>query len=284
MRKLSWFFLLQIILISTTVSAQKSAIYTYDLKDFDKALALYNDKQYASAQHIFEYVKNHATTEEVQSDCAYYIANCAIRTNQANADALMEKFVSDYPTSTKQNQAYIEVAQFFFEQGNYPKALQWFDKVDETYMSKSDSDKFNFQKGYSYFNAKKKKEATTYFNKVVNSPEFGSQAKYYLGFMAYEGDDYKEATKYFDEVSGEEKYKEKLSYYQADMNFKLGNFQKAIDLGQQAMTKSNELEKSELNKIIGESYFNLKQYGKAIPYLEQYAGKKESGITPIFTN
>jgi len=274
MRKLSWFFLLPIILFSTIVSAQKSAIYTYDLKDFDKALALYNDKQYASAQLIFESVKNNATTEEVQSDCAYYIANCAIRTNKANADALMEKFVNDYPTSTKQNQAYIEVAQFFFEQGNYPKALQWFDKVDESYMSKSDSDKFNFQKGYSYFNAKKKKEAVTYFNKVVNSPEFGSQAKYYLGFMAYEGDDYKEATKYFDEVSGEEKYKEKLSYYQADMNFKLGNFQKAIDLGQTAMARSNAIEKSELNKIIGESYFNLKQYGKAIPFLEQYAGKK----------
>jgi len=274
MRKLSWFFLLPIILISTIVSAQKSAIYTYDLKEFDKALALYNDKQYASAQLIFEHVKNNATTEEVQSDCAYYIANCAIRTNKANADALMEKFVTDYPTSTKQNQAYIEVAQYFFEQGNYPKALQWFDKVDESYMSKSDSDKFNFQKGYAYFNAKKKKEATTYFNKVVNSPEFGSQAKYYLGFMAYEGDDYKEATKYFDEVSGEEKYKEKLSYYQADMNFKLGNFQKAIDLGQKAMAKSNELEKSELNKIIGESYFNLKQYDKAIPFLEKYAGKK----------
>jgi tetratricopeptide (TPR) repeat protein len=274
MRKLSWFFLLQFVLFSTIVSAQKSAIYTYDLKDFDKALALYNDKQYASAQHIFEYVKNHATTEEVQSDCAYYIANCAIRTNQANADELMEKFVTDYPTSTKQNQAYIEVAHFFFEQGNYPKALQWFDRVDESYMSKSDQDKFNFQKGYSYFNAKNKKEATAYFNKVVNSPEFGSQAKYYLGFMAYEGDDYKEATKYFDEVSGEEKYKEKLSYFQADMNFKLGNFQKAIDLGQAAMSKSNEFEKSELNKIIGESYFNLKQYGKAIPYLEQYAGRK----------
>jgi len=274
MRKLSWFFLLKVFLISTTVLAQKSAIYTYELKDFDKALALYNDKQYASAQHIFENVKNENVTEEVKSDCAYYIANCAIRTNQPNADALMEKFVEDYPTSTKRNQAYKEVAHFFFEQGNYAKALQWFDKVDESYMSKSDQDKFNFQKGYSYFNAKNKKEATAYFNKVVNSPEYGSQAKYYLGFMAYEGDDYKEATKYFDEVSGEEKYKEKLSYYQADMNFKLGNFQKAIDLGQQAMPKSNALEKSELNKIIGESYFNLKQYGKAIPFLEQYAGKK----------
>lgn len=274
MHKLSWFFLLQFFLISTMVVAQKSAIYTYDLKDFDKALALYHDKQYQSAKHIFEQVKKEASTEEVKSDCAYYIANCAIRTNQPNADALMEKFVEDYPTSTKQNQAYKEVAHFFFEQGNYPKALQWFDKVDESYMSKSDLDKFNFQKGYSYFSAKRKKEATAYFNKVVNSQEYGAQAKYYLGFMAYEGDDYKEATKYFDEVSGEEKYKEKLSYYQADMNFKLGNFQKAIDLGQKAMPKSNALEKSELNKIIGESYFNLKQYDKAIPFLEQYAGKK----------
>jgi TolA-binding protein len=65
----------------------------------------------------------------------------------------------------------------------------------------------------------------------VNSKEYGSQAKYYLGFMAYEGDNYQEANKYFDQVSTEEKYKEKLSYFKADMHFKLGDFQKAIDLG-----------------------------------------------------
>jgi TolA-binding protein len=62
---------------------------------------------------------------------------------------------------------------------------------------------------------------------VVNSKEYGSQAKYYLGFIAYEGDDYKEATKYFDEVSGEENTKESL-HYQADMNFKLGNQKKLL--------------------------------------------------------
>ena len=91
--------------------------------------------------------------------------------------------------------------------------------------------------------------------------------------MAYEGDDYKKATQYFDAVSTESKYKERMSYYQSDMNFKLGNFQKAIDLGEQAMSKSTPAEQSELNKIIGESYFNLKEYTKAIPYLELYKGK-----------
>ena len=274
MRKISWLYLFLLFIIAATGSAQKSTIYTHDLKEYNKALSLFNDKQYASAQIIFNKVKETAATEELQSDCAYYIANCAIRTNQSNADELMEQFVANFPTSTKQNQAYIEVAHYYFDQGNYPQALQWFDKVDESQLSSSDRDKFNFQKGYSFFNAKKKKEATVYLNKVVNSAEYGSQAKYYLGFMAYEGDDYKQATKYFDEVSGEEKYKEKLSYYQADMNFKLGNFQKAIDLGGKAMAKSNPSEKSELNKIIGESYFNLKQYDKAIPYLVAYKGKK----------
>jgi tetratricopeptide (TPR) repeat protein len=274
MHKLSWLYLFLFFVQSFSISAQKTAIYTYDSKDFDKAISLYNDSQYASAQLIFEKVKSAAANEELKSDCSYYVANCAIRTNQPNADLLMERFVTDYPTSRKQNQAFINVAQYYFAQGNYPQALQWFDKVEEGNLSYKDQDQYYFQKGYSFFSSKNKKEAISYFNKVTNSAEYGSQAKYYLGFMAYEGDDYKQATKYFDEVSGEEKYKEKLSYYQADMNFKLGNFQKAIDLGTKAMDKSNAVEKSELNKIIGESYFNLKQYEKSIPYLTLYKGKK----------
>ena len=48
--------------------------------------------------------------------------------------------------------------------------------------------------------------------------------------MAYEGDDYDKANEYFEQVSDQERYKEKLSYYQADLNFKLGKFEKAIEL------------------------------------------------------
>ncbi|SNA77713.1 TPR-domain containing protein [Flavobacterium psychrophilum] len=254
--------------------AQQSAIYTNDLAAYNKALSLFNDKQYQSAQILFDKVKQENSNPELEADCTYYSANCAIRLNQNNADEKMQNFVKNYPTSTKQNLAYTEVATYYFEQGKYPQALEWFDKVDESSLTEDELDKYNFYKGYSFFNSSKKKEATQYFNKVVNSQEYGSQAKYYLGFLAYEGDDYKEATKYFDQVSGEEKYKEKLSYFQADMNFKLGKFDKAIQLGQAAMNNSNDFEKSELNKIIGESYFNLKEYNQAIPFLKEYKGKK----------
>lgn len=262
------------LLISNNAVAQQTEIYTHDLKEYNRAIELYKEKQYLSAQIIFKKVKEERDSEELQSDCAYYIANCAIRLSQPNADLLMEKFVADYPTSSKHNQAFIEVAHYYFDEGKFPQALQWFEKVDESNLTAGERERFNFQKGYANFTGGKKKEATNYFNKVVNSKEYGSQAKYYLGYMSYEKDDYKVANEYFDQVEGEQKYKEKMSYYQADMNFKLGNFQKAIDLGTAAMAKSDAIEKSELNKIIGESYFNLKQYDKAIPYLKDYRGKK----------
>lgn len=274
MRKLNRLLFTSLILSAINLSAQQSNIYTHELTDFDKAVALYKDKQYQAAQILFNKVKTANSNYEVKSDCAYYSANCAIRLEQSGADAMMEDFVKDYPTSSKQNQAFIEVAHYYFEQSNYPQALKYFEKVDEGSMTNEEREKFNFQKGYCFFSAKNKKEADKYFNKVANSKEFGSQAKYYLGYMAYETDNYKEATQYFDQVQDQDKYKEKMSYFQADMNFKLGNFQKAIDLGVPQLSKSNAEEKSELNKIIGESYFNLKQYDEALPYLKEYRGKK----------
>ncbi|RXR32109.1 tetratricopeptide repeat protein [Flavobacterium piscinae] len=274
MQKKNWFIFLTWLAVHFSALAQKTEIYTHDLKEYNRAIELYKEKQYQSAQIIFKKVSEEKASDEVQSDCAYYIANCAIRLNQPNADLLMEKFVADYPTSSKHNQAYIEVAHYYFDEGKFPQALQWFEKVDESNLTAGERERFNFQKGYANFSGGKKKEATSYFNKVVNSKEYGSQAKYYLGYMSYEKDDYKVANEYFEQVEGEQKYKEKMSYYQADMNFKLGNFQKAIDLGTAAMAKSDAMEKSELNKIIGESYFNLKQYDQAIPYLKNYKGKK----------
>lgn len=267
-------FYLLLFFQTTFVVGQQTAIYSHELKEFDRAVELYKDKQYQSAQIIFDKVINSVSSTDVKADCAYYISNCAIRLNQTGADQLMEDFVENYPTSTKHNQAYIEVAHYYFDQSNYPQALKYFDKVDESGLTNAETEKFNFQKGYAYFTAKNLKESSNYFNKVVNSKEYGNQAKYYLGYLAYETDDYKKANDYFDKVSDQDRYKEKMGYFQADMNFKLGNFQKAIDLGLAQMSKSRGTEVSELSKIIGESYFNLKQYDKAIPYLEDYKGTR----------
>jgi hypothetical protein len=98
-------------MLIATVSAQKSEIYANDLEAFNKAILLYNNKQYLSAKIIFEKVKLEKHSKEVQSDCAFYSSVCAIKLNQSNADLLMENFISENPTSAKLNIAYLEIAQ-----------------------------------------------------------------------------------------------------------------------------------------------------------------------------
>ncbi|MCF7560418.1 tetratricopeptide repeat protein [Sabulilitoribacter multivorans] len=256
------------------ILAQQSATYTSNLVDYQKALSLYNNQQYLAAQSLFSSVKKTAKEEILQSDCTYYIANCAVRLNQQNADQLVEDFVKEYPTSTKRNTAFVDVADYYFENSKYAYARKWYDKVDENALGRKEKEKFNFNNGYSAFSVKQYKEAKKYLSRVENSQEFGSQAKYYMGFMAYEGDDYDQANEYFEQVSDQERYKEKLSYYQADLNFKLGNFEKAIELAKARLSSSDENEVSELSKIIGESYFNLEKYEASITYLKAYQGKK----------
>jgi len=262
------------LVFSFQIFAQESAIYTNDIVEYQKALSLYNNQQYQAAQSLFNQVKKTAENETLQSDCAYFIANCAVRLNQQNADQLVEGFVEDYPTSTKRNTAFVDVAEYYFGNGKYAHAKKWYDKVDEESLARTEKEKFNFNNGYVAFSTKNYKEANKYLSRVENSQEYGSQAKYYIGFMAYQSDDYDKANEYFDQVSDQEKYKEKLSYYQADLNFKLGKFEKAIELAKEQLNSSDRNETSELSKIIGESYFNLDKYAEAIPYLTEYKGRR----------
>lgn len=256
------------------VFAQQSAVYTNSLANFQKALSLYNNQQYQAAKSLFSQIKKTTDKAGIKGECAYYIANCAVRLNQQNADQLITDFVNNYPTSTKRNTAFVDVADYYFTNGKYAYARKWYAKVDEGALSRKERQKFYFNNGYTAFVTKQYKDAKAYLTKVENSSEYGSQAKYYIGFMAYEGDDYDSANAYFEQVEDQERYKEKLSYYQADLNFKLGKFEKAIALAKERLGTSDADEISELSKIIGESYFNLEQYAEAIPFLQAYNGKK----------
>ncbi|MEM9000456.1 MAG: tetratricopeptide repeat protein [Bacteroidota bacterium] len=272
-RRITVFFFLCIVFF-ISVRAQKTQIYTHSDKAYQDALTLYNSQQYQAAQTIFGQVRSTTDDYGIEANSAYYAANAAIRLNQRGADKEMEEFVDRYPTSTKRNSAFLDVADYYFETGKYPYALKWYKKVDKTTMSRKDEERFNFNTGYAYYASNRPKEAERYLSRVSNSNTYGSQAKYYLGYIAYEQDDYDRASARFDKIADPAVLNEKLSYYKADLNFKGGNFEEAIAMAKKQLPKSDRRELSELNKIIGESYFNLGQYHEAIPYLEKYRGKR----------
>jgi TolA-binding protein len=258
-----------------SLSAQKTLIYTNNLNAYNQAVELYQNKAYTAAQEKFNLlINNFDATSEIRANCAYYAANCAIRLGQPNGDDLMQQFVDNYPTSTKRNNAFIDVADYYFKTGKYAYAAKWYKKVNTTNLTLKKEEEYNFNYAYSLFSSKNYTEAKRYFLPILDSQEYGSQAKYYYGYIAYNQDDYATAATYLEEVENNESFKGDVSYYLADINFKLGKFEEALNNGLPLLEKVRGVDHSELSKIIGESYFNLKKYDEAIPHLNNYKGKR----------
>ncbi|MFN2262163.1 MAG: tetratricopeptide repeat protein [Psychroflexus sp.] len=259
--------------LATTTMAQQSEVNKDVLGSYQTAIQLYEQNQFAAAQTKFESISDEVESQQLQSNLEYFIADCAIKLGQSNADQLMENFVSNYPSSNKTNKAFLNVANFYFDNNNYNDANKWFKRVNTANLGRDEIQKYHFNYAYTLFQNKNYDQAEKFFNRVRDDKEYGAQAKYYIGFIAYEQDEYESATELFEDAQ-REGVKDNISYFQSDMNFKLGNFQKAIDLGLKQLPKSNIREKSQLNKIIGESYFNLENYVKAIEYLKEYRGDR----------
>ncbi|MDD3721777.1 MAG: tetratricopeptide repeat protein [Lutibacter sp.] len=264
-----------VFLATLTISAQQTTIYTNPLSAYNHAIELYQNKAYLAAQEKFIDIKpQFENSDELEANCDYYIANCAIRLEQPNSDELMQQFVDKYPTSTKHNRASIDIADYYFKVGKYGYAAKWYAKVNTTSLTIREDETFNFNYGYSLFVTKNYAKSKPYFLNLLNSQEYGTKAKYYYGYIAYNQDDYETANEYLGEVADNTSYKTNVSYYLADMNFKLGKFDKAIENGLPLLQKAKGIEHSEISKIVGESYFNLQKYEEAIPHLKNYKGQR----------
>ncbi len=74
------------LLICSSSFFQQSAVFTNKNISFNKALELYHNDQFLAAQSLFTLVNEKTNDETIMSDCAYYIANCAVRLNQQKAE------------------------------------------------------------------------------------------------------------------------------------------------------------------------------------------------------
>ena len=271
---MSKFLTLCFLFLTFLIQAQQSQYSEDALGKYQDALHLYDQNQFAAAAKAFKQIDTSLDSDQLKSNIEFYLANCAIKLSEPNADEQMEDFIKANPTSLKTNKAYLEVGNYYFQERDFLKANKWFSQVNTRSLSRDELKTYEFNYGYTSFKSKNYDQAEQLFNRVRNDKKYGAQAKYYIGFIAYEENEYESASELFDEARSEGVQGNNISYFQSDMNFKLGNFQKAIDLGMEKLPKSNTRERSQLNKIIGESYFNLKDYASAIQYLKDYKGNR----------
>ncbi|TVZ56909.1 tetratricopeptide repeat protein [Lutibacter sp. Hel_I_33_5] len=272
-KKIIFFFLS--ILLTFSVSSQQSEIDVNLLADFNHAVKLYNNKAYAAAQQNFiKVTKKSESTSNIKADAFYYDAMCAIKLNQTDADKKVKDFVENHPTSNKKDKAFLNVGNYYFSNKRASHALKWYTKVNDRFLSDENKKELNFKMGYALLVNRNLSLARNKFLPLINDARYGNDSRYYYGYIAYKQEDYDVAETTLTEIANNESYKSEVSYYLLDISFKAGRFERCIDVGEKLLPKASKKEKSEISKIVGESYFNLKKYKEAIPYLKTYKGKR----------
>lgn len=269
------FLFLAIIFFSITVFSQQSVAKTSAISIYNNGLHLFNNKAYAAAQNTFLKLQNSPLNSTyLNADVAYYEAICAVKLQQPDADKKIVAFVEKYPNSAKKNSAFFEVGNYYFANKKAAHALKWYQKVDENFLSDDNKKELNFKKGYGFFVSKEYEAAQKHFLSLINDAKYGNDARYYYGYISYTLEDYGLAEKTLKEIEDSPTYKAEISYYLLDISFKAAKFERCVVMGKELLETKKSKETAEISKIIGESYFNLKKYKEAIPYLKAYNGRK----------
>ena len=260
------------VFVSTSFSVINAQLGV-DKVPFTQASYFFASDNYTQANQYLSLVDFYPTLQPFTTTADFYKISTDLRLNRPGAEKKLAAFMIDNPTSYLTETAYYDLASYYFQNGKYTYALKWFTKIKDTDVAMSKRADYYFNKGYTLFATKRYKQAKKLFKKVENETKYRYDASYYLGYIAYQLEDYDAAVENFNKVTTE-KGDTTVGYFQADMNFKLGRFDKAIALARKSLANANENQTSELSKIIGESYFNLKDYRSALPYLEVYKGKR----------
>ena len=278
MKNIFFYHFLLLLFLSTSntyVFGQQTAINFTIEANYNHALKLFNSKAFKSAQKYFSKVSDNANNKtRLKENADYYEAMCAIRLDQKDADQKVLTFADTYPNSIKKNKAFYNVGNYYFANKKAPYALKWYSKVNPEALSLDNKKELNFKMGYAFIVTRNLDLAKSKFIPLINDPKYGNDSRYYFGYISYKQEDYEVAEKTLEEIADDEAYKSEVTYYLLDISFKAGRFKKSIDVGLKLLKNSKPKEVSEISKIIGESYFNLKKYKDAIAYLRVYKGKK----------
>lgn len=274
------FVCLVLLCCTGSVYSQSTTRYTDPYLNYESGLELLANKKYATAQMRFEQAVAYEAPAGGQesflyrAESEYYAAMCAVELENPDAERMMLAFVHDYPGHAFQGSANFQLGRIYFRKRKYDSAIDWFAMVDEYDLTAAERDEYRFQYGYSLFTRKKLSEAKELFKplKDKEGPYYLS-ANYYYGFILYFENEYEDALTCFKVVEDHPVYSQVVPYYFANIFYSQGKYREVVAYTEPLMSNNRLSYYNELNQILGKAYFNLKQYDKALPYLEYYLEK-----------
>ena len=252
--------------------AQKPVIYESPEYDFNLAMELMRKEQYgAASQHFKEVFENSRTEDEIRVNSYYYMGVCAAILDHNDADFLLKNYIRKYPEHSNIKNAHFYLGKYYFSQKKYKQCLEEFNEIDTRNVPKDALSEYYFKKGYACFATKDYDGAKSNFDlarKDSSLSPYKHQAIYYTAHIAYTDNKYEAALQDFLLLKDDPNYQSTVPFYIAQIYFMQKQYEKAVEVAVPLVDKADN--KSEMNRIIALSFFNMNEYEKASQYFDNY--------------
>lgn len=270
MRKLIIFLLL---FASLPMFGQKSAYYVDKDTDFKQALELYNKEKYNTAQQLFLKIFDERKDENTAlvTLTQYYIAQCAVKLFNADAEYYTNQFISKNHESPLVNEAYFSLGGYFYALKKWKDAIETYERANSRELSNEQQAEYFFKKGYSYFMTKDYETAKVNFYEINDKKtKFTAPAIYYYSHIHYKEENYQTALNGFLKLTNDKTFGPIAPYYIVQIYYEQNKYEEIVDFVPGIIDNITEKRIAEVSRIAAESFFKLTQYDSTISYYERY--------------
>ncbi len=264
-------------MIITLASAQETSLYDIKLNDFHDGKNFFEEGLYLQAKSSLEGFidmnRNHSNNTVQIQEAELMIAKSSIYMRMNDGEQLLLSFIRKYHPEKVALDAIMELAEYYFDNKMYQESIRYYEMLDGNELDNNTKAKVKFKQGYAYFVKDEKAKAKEAFTSIqyLKGPHY-EETNYYLGILAFEDNEYDTAISAFKNANTRGKYNKVVPYYLCQIHFANGEFDDVIEIGEEALDSKDEIDyENSVVHLVAKSYFELNQYGKALPYFEIYS-------------
>lgn len=265
-------------ILSAPCFSQANYFITDPRKKFKEAEELFIKGEYSLAYPLLkplldEYPENTKSSHAyLNQDVEYYYIVCELKLNQPVAEDAAKRFINAANNEPRQQLMSFHLAQYYFVRNDFARAVVYYERAGYNNLSNEQIADAKFELAYSYFKTGQYNSAKPLFDEIHQLPsnKYYYDANYYYGYLSFRDHDYKNALASFQKVESIPKYRGMVPFYIAQIYYFQGNKEEVLRYGESKLEQNDIADRKDLNLLLGQIYFEKKEFAKALPLLKAY--------------
>lgn len=238
----------------------------------DRGVVLFDYGRWSDARHEFLRAQQGLSPEDryERQKVEFYLAACSVELGDKDAEGALKGFAERWPGSVFSNDILFSLASYYCTQGDMAAAARTFADVDYPSLGAQRKAQYDVRMGYAAFGEGRYDEAYGYFDRVGLRSEYADHALYYKSYIDYARGDYVRAKEGFHRLASSAAYAPLVPYYLLQLEFMEGNYRYVVREGDALAAKAAPQHRTELERVMAESWYHLDDYEKTIHHLAAF--------------